>query len=243
MGEMTQPPPQAPGDSELATRAAEGDAAAFALIVERYSGLLWRIASHRFRDAGVVEDVVQETFLRAWRGLRSFRGDCSLRTWFTRICINCCIDEWHRQQSARTLPFDDLRDLLTTEDVIGDLVTNIDIRTALLAHLPADERDAFVLIHVLGLSAVAAATARRAPPTTMRSREQRARHRMRTQLGDRATPDRVPQVRAEDTAAPAARPRGTAAAPADAAATAGPRRAPSVPTSRRPEEMSWDMEP
>jgi RNA polymerase sigma-70 factor, ECF subfamily len=195
---MTHEPSQAPGDTELAARAAEGDAGAFALIVERYSGLLWRIASRRFRDAGVVEDVVQETFLRAWRGLRSFRGDCSLRTWFTRICVNCCIDEWHRGQNARTLPFDDLRDLLATEDVIGDLVTNIDISSALLAHLPADERDAFVLMHVLGLSAVAAAAAMRAPPTTMRSRGRRACQRMRTLLSDRGAPDRDRSGRAEE---------------------------------------------
>jgi RNA polymerase sigma-70 factor (ECF subfamily) len=141
---------------------------------------------------------VQDTFLRAWKGLRSFRGDCSLRAWLTRICINCCIDEWHRRQGVVTVSFDAMRELLATDDVIDDLVTSIDLGRALLAHLPDDERDAFVLVHVLGLSAVDAAAKMKAPPTTVRSRVERARRRMRSALTDREGVERDQAGRDED---------------------------------------------
>jgi RNA polymerase sigma-70 factor (ECF subfamily) len=195
---MTNEPPDDGDDRELAARAANGDATAFALIVERHHRRVWRIASRRLRDAAVVDDVVQDTFLRAWKGLRSFRGDCSLRAWLTRICINCCIDEWHRRRGAVTVSFDAMRELLATDDVIEDLVTSIDLGRALLAHLPDDERDAFVLVHVLGLSAVDAAAKMKAPPTTVRSRVERARRRMRSALTDREGVERDQAGRDED---------------------------------------------
>jgi RNA polymerase sigma-70 factor (ECF subfamily) len=228
---MSDEPPDDLDDRELAGRVANGDASAFELIVQRHHTWVWRIASCRLRDPAVVDDVVQDTFIRAWKGLPSFRGDCSLRAWLTRICINCCIDEWHRRRGVMTVPFDAMRELLTTDDVIEDLVTNIDLGRALLAHLPEDERDAFVLVHVLGLSAVAAAAEVKAPPTTVRSRVERARRRMRSALTDKEGVEREQAGRGEDMVA---RVVGIPSGSTLSAAAATP--------DRGVEAISWGME-
>jgi RNA polymerase sigma-70 factor (ECF subfamily) len=228
---MSDEPREDLDDRELAARVADGDASAFELIVQRHHTRVWRIASCRLQDAAVVDDVVQDTFIRAWRGLPSFRGDCSLRAWLTRICINCCIDEWHRRRGAVTVPFDATRELLATDDVIEDLVTNIDLGRALLAHLPEDERDAFVLVHILGHSAVAAAAEVKAPPTTVRSRVERARRRMRSALADKEGVEREHTGRGEDVVA---RVVGIPPGSTLPAATATP--------DHGVEAMSWGME-
>lgn len=80
--------PEAPGDTELVARARTGDLEAFDLLVTRHRRAAYRIAwrmTGRHQDA---DDLSQEAFLRAWKGLRAFRGECSFATWLTRIVMN-----------------------------------------------------------------------------------------------------------------------------------------------------------
>ena len=65
-----------------------GDTGAFEALVLRYQTRIVNYASAMVRDAGGAEDVAQETFVRAWRGLGRFRGESSFKTWLYRIATN-----------------------------------------------------------------------------------------------------------------------------------------------------------
>ena len=87
-----------PSDSELLERARQGDAAAFGSLIRRHDKHLYRIARSMLPDDQEAEDAVQETYIRAFTGLRDFRGAASLRTWLTRIVLNEAIRRRRRQR-------------------------------------------------------------------------------------------------------------------------------------------------
>jgi RNA polymerase sigma-70 factor, ECF subfamily len=70
--------------------ALEGDLAAFDALVSRHWRKVASVVGRFLPDANDVEDVVQETFVRAFENLRGFRGDASVRTWLIRIAVNLC---------------------------------------------------------------------------------------------------------------------------------------------------------
>ena len=82
---------EASTDIELASKASAGNSAAFETIVRRSNHLLLRTARGIVPDDEEAQDVVQETYLRAFANLRSFRGDSSLATWLVRIAINVAL--------------------------------------------------------------------------------------------------------------------------------------------------------
>jgi RNA polymerase sigma-70 factor (ECF subfamily) len=76
-----------PSDSELLHRARQGDGTAFGALIRRHDKHLYRVARSVLDDQEA-EDAVQESYVRAFTGLRDFRGASSLRTWLTRILLN-----------------------------------------------------------------------------------------------------------------------------------------------------------
>lgn len=77
---------------ELATSAQQGDEAAFAEIVRRFSPRVFQVASRFFRECSLVEDAAQEVFLRAYTRLADFEGRGSLEGWLTRIATTTCLN-------------------------------------------------------------------------------------------------------------------------------------------------------
>ena len=75
-------------DQILVERVQNGDKQAFGLLVTKYQRKLVRLLARLIRDPGEVEDVAQETFIKAYRALPSFRGDSAFYTWLYRIGIN-----------------------------------------------------------------------------------------------------------------------------------------------------------
>ncbi|MEK7792761.1 MAG: RNA polymerase sigma factor RpoE, partial [Pseudomonadota bacterium] len=75
-------------DQQLVERVQSGDKHAFDLLVIKYQRKLGRLLSQFIRDSAEVEDVTQETFIKAYRALPSFRGDSAFYTWLYRIGIN-----------------------------------------------------------------------------------------------------------------------------------------------------------
>lgn len=75
-------------DVEIARRVAAGDHIAFELLMRRYNRPLYRTARSILKDDAEAEDVVQESYLLAYRNIKSFRGDAKLATWLTRIVVN-----------------------------------------------------------------------------------------------------------------------------------------------------------
>ena len=75
-------------DQQLVQRAQRGDLRAFDLLVLKYQGRIAALVSRYVSDAGEVEDVTQEAFIRAYRALGKFRGDSAFYTWLYRIAAN-----------------------------------------------------------------------------------------------------------------------------------------------------------
>lgn len=88
-----------PSDNDIVRRVAAGDPAAFELLMRRYNRPLYRTARSILKDDAEAEDVLQEAYLLAFRGLACFRGDASLSTWLTRIVVNQAIA--HARKSVR----------------------------------------------------------------------------------------------------------------------------------------------
>ena len=82
-----------PTDAELLWRLWRGDAKAFAELVDQYKGMVVNLAARMTGNAESAEDIAQEVFLRVWKGLPTFRGECKLSTWVYRIALNLCIAE------------------------------------------------------------------------------------------------------------------------------------------------------
>ena len=76
------------GDAELAQRVAGGEQQAFELLMRRHNQSLFRTARSIVRDDAEAEDVLQDAYLLAYRGIDKFRGDAKLSTWLTRIVVN-----------------------------------------------------------------------------------------------------------------------------------------------------------
>jgi len=107
MPEETKSPP---GDSEILGRLRSGDEKAFDDLVILYQKDVYRVAYRLTGSPDEADDVAQETFLRAYRGLPGFRGDAALRTWLVRIATNLSLN---LVQSARV----SRRDPAAVEDV------------------------------------------------------------------------------------------------------------------------------
>ncbi|MEP7157732.1 MAG: RNA polymerase sigma factor [Betaproteobacteria bacterium] len=98
-------------DAQLAARAERGDALAFEIIVRRHNRLLFRTARGVVADDAEAQDVVQETYLRAFEKLHTFRADARLGTWLARIAINVALDAMRKK--GRAVNIADDHDLMT----------------------------------------------------------------------------------------------------------------------------------
>lgn len=92
--------PVAREDASLVEEAQEGNPLAFQLLVERYQERVFSLVRHYARRPAEVEDVVQETFLKAYRKLASFQRQSSFPTWLFRIAVNSALD--HLKKSGRS---------------------------------------------------------------------------------------------------------------------------------------------
>lgn len=90
-------------DSRLARKAQRGDRQAFETLLTRYERPIFTFIYHFFHDPALCEDLTQETFLRAYRFLASFRPQEKLSTWLYSIAKNLCIDELRRLQKGSTV--------------------------------------------------------------------------------------------------------------------------------------------
>jgi len=94
----------APGDLELVRRAVAKDGQAFRVIMTTHNQRLYRLARSITRDDGEAEDIVQESYVRAFTHLDGFRGDSTLATWLSRIVINEALGRRRKARRAVQLP-------------------------------------------------------------------------------------------------------------------------------------------
>jgi len=90
-----------PGDHALVRSTLSGDEGAFAELVRRHKGRVFGTCSRFARDSHQLDDLCQEVFLRAWRRLRTFRGDAPFEHWLARLTITACYDFLRRERRHR----------------------------------------------------------------------------------------------------------------------------------------------
>lgn len=140
-----------------------GDRDAFRPIVERYSDMLFRLAYRITSNEADAEEIVQETFSRAYRKLDSFDGRSSVSTWLFRIATNCSLDLLDRRKTQpQLLPSDPEEEESAPEERVPSeqpsperMAYNAEMQATIqagLKSLTSVERTAFVLRHVEGCS-------------------------------------------------------------------------------------------
>jgi RNA polymerase sigma-70 factor (ECF subfamily) len=184
-------------DAALASRAAQGDQDAFARIMRRYNQRLYRVAMSVMGDASEAEDVLQESYVRAFYSFATYTGAGSLGAWLARIVRNEAIDRVRARASRHNhvaleadLAERDEQPIQDETNVMIDpqaLVANADLRRLLehaIQRLPEQFRTAFVLREVEGLSVEETAEYLGIPAATVKTRDHRARNLLRTYLSE-----------------------------------------------------------
>src|SRR6185295_13829556 len=152
-------------DVAYVARARSGDADAFRMLVERHSRSVFRLAFRMTGNEQDAEDVVQESFLRAYRQLGKFDERASFGTWLYRIATNCSLDlvRSRKRRSEQMAPADSEMDDLSRDPVLNlpaldptpersALSSEVRERVAeAMNDLSATERTAFVLRHFEGM--------------------------------------------------------------------------------------------
>ena len=181
-------------DQQLVERVQRGDKQAFGLLVAKYQRKLGRLLSRLIRDPAEVEDVAQETFIKAYRALPSFRGDSAFYTWLYRIGINTA-KNYLSASGKRPLLSGDYEDedgdTVDLSAQVPDLNTPeteymnrqiVETVNRAVDALPEELRMAITLREMEGMSYEDIAQAMDCPIGTVRSRIFRAREAISAQL-------------------------------------------------------------
>lgn len=191
-------------DQDLVARVQRGDTAAFDLLVRKYQHRVAAVISRYVRDWSEVQDVVQDTFIRAYRAIGGFRGDAQFSTWLHRIAVNTAKN--HLAAHGRRPPGEDieiedaeqfesglrLRDNDTPERELMRQQLEQTVLAAVEA-LPPDLREAITLREVEGMSYEEIAERMGCPIGTVRSRIFRAREAIDARMRPLLDHDELPK--------------------------------------------------
>ena len=202
---LPPPPPSELTDLQLVERTVAGDQRAFELLVIKYQRRIQRLIGRMVRDVDLVEDIAQETFLRAYRALHQFRGEAQFYTWLYRIAVNTAkksLGDLRRDpviSEGALRPSDDEDETYaaqnepTTSETPYTVLAAKEIAAAVNAAvdaLPEDLRQAVTLREIEGMSYEEIAELMNCPIGTVRSRIFRAREaisaRVRPMLENRS---------------------------------------------------------
>jgi RNA polymerase sigma-70 factor (ECF subfamily) len=150
-----------------------------AQLIDEHAAAVYHVANGVLHDPGLAEDVVQETMVKAWRSLETFRGDSSMRTWVLRIAHNTAIDALRRRREQAMAPSDlHLRAPATTVDDPARRAAgraDVEALRGALARLDELSRTIVVLRELEGLSYAEIAETLDVPVATVKTRLLRAR--------------------------------------------------------------------
>ena len=174
-------------DQKLVEKAQKGDKKAFGMLVEKYQRRLNRLLSRMVRDQSEIEDIVQDSFIKAYRAINNFRGDSAFYTWLYRIGINTAknhlvklgkrpkaMNEVDIEEIENFEDAPDLRNHETPESTMmsSEIVASVN---QTIAALPNELREAISLREMDGLSYEEISDLMNCPIGTVRSRIFRAR--------------------------------------------------------------------
>ncbi|MDG4867759.1 RNA polymerase sigma factor RpoE [Guyparkeria sp. 1SP6A2] len=177
-------------DKALVARAQKGDRRAFDLLVLKYQHRVQRLIARYIRDPEQVQDLAQETFIKAYRALERFRGDSAFYTWIYRIAVNTAKNQLASDarggysMSLNSGGSDESDEPMVEPEALRDgatpdaLAATEQLKSAIdraIADLPEDLRTALTLREMEGLSYDEIASVMACPIGTVRSRIFRAR--------------------------------------------------------------------
>jgi RNA polymerase sigma-70 factor, ECF subfamily len=188
---------QGDADALLVERAKRGEVSAFEMLVVKYQRRIERLVGRMVRDTDLVQDIAQETFIRAYRALPQFRGDSAFYTWLYRIAVNTAkkalvekkrdplvfegamVSTEEGEEPSRVE--NELTDGETPETMLAGRQVAATVNAAIDA-LSEDLRQAIVLREIEGLSYEEIADVMNCPIGTVRSRIFRAREAIAVKL-------------------------------------------------------------
>ena len=179
-------------ERELVGRAQAGDVAAFEALAGIHAARLYAVVLRFVGDGGEAEDVLQETLLRAWRGIRRFEGRAMVFTWLYRIAVNESNRALERRQRRRAnVPVDEqaIEVPAPSRDGPASQAERQELREALrvaISQLSVPCRTALVLRDIEGLSTREAAEIAGVGEAAFKSRLHQARLKVRASVGDAA---------------------------------------------------------
>jgi RNA polymerase sigma-70 factor (ECF subfamily) len=166
-------------DEELVALSMGGDVDSFNQLVVRWERPIYALAYRVIGREEEARDVVQETFLRAFRGIGNFRGQAKFSSWVYRIALNLCRDWIRRERRAPILPTPDGVDVVELAanqgpvESIEDLVARNDLSKVvadLMTRLPEEQRTAIVLKEYHGMTFQEIADLQGVPLSTVKTR-------------------------------------------------------------------------
>jgi RNA polymerase sigma-70 factor (ECF subfamily) len=167
-------------DEELVAGATAGDLESFNQLVTRWERPIYALAYRTLGREDDARDVVQEAFLRAYRGLRGFKGEAKFSSWLYRITLNLCRDWIRRERRAPlvqvpegTDPLDLADQRVAPSESVEDLVARREMSAAVaraMAELPEEQRVAIMLKEYHGLTFQEIADQLNCPLSTVKTR-------------------------------------------------------------------------
>ncbi len=174
-------------ERELVARIAAGETELFRSVIDRYGSMVYAMIRRQVADDETARDLSQETFLRVYRGLNSFRGDAALGSWIVRIALNTTAGYFQSRaykERNRTTSFDEPPPESPVSEESSEPYSQRDrddVRTA-VAELKPIFRDVVVLCCLEGRTYQEAAQALGIPLGTVCSRLNSGLHQLRTKL-------------------------------------------------------------
>ncbi len=179
MVDVTEPPTT---DLDLIRRAINGDHQSFAHLIQTHDDRMRAVAYQMMSDRNAMDDVLQISYLKAFRSLAAFRAEASFSSWLHRIVVNVCLDEIRKTQRKAEVSLESVANLASSTSIEDQYATSASLHTA-LQRLSPDMRSVVILVDGQGLSYQEAALILDTQAGTVASRLSRARTALRQHLG------------------------------------------------------------
>jgi RNA polymerase sigma-70 factor (ECF subfamily) len=174
-------------EKEIVARAQQGDTAAFETLVDMHAKYVYNLALRVVQNPQEAEDLAQEAFLRAWRGLPSFRGQSKFSTWLYRIVTNLCYNQLPRikRELISLVPDEEAVRLPDVRSAPEEVVIDAELRSHLhniIEELPESYRLLITLRHLQNMSYKEISVVTGMPLGTVKTGIFRARHMLKSEV-------------------------------------------------------------
>lgn len=172
-------------DAALVIASQAGDQDAFAVLVQRHQRRVFNLVYRMLQQYDEANEVTQETFLAAWQGLRSFRGDARFTTWLHRIAYNCALKQLEQRKKDNALQVAMQAEAVDSDERIGAELEAHDRQALVREHistLPAKYRVVLVLRHLQEMTYEEMAEILTMPIGTIKTHLFRARNLLKERL-------------------------------------------------------------